>query len=376
MVLLVASASIASANLVVFHDDFTTETLDNSKWTVGTNLLGRSQLGLTPVLSGGAARLRFETFNPNRLTVDQPEFLGTEIKTVMEFSQNQLLEFEVQLKWNTSLENGLVVAFFTFGFDQATETSDEIDIEILSNFINTPVSSTSANVKLAIWDDFSEISPGAGQVTDMNTLVSNWNVLEFNTYKFRLLADRAEWYINDTLLYTATTIVPDDPMTLRLNFWAPRSTFSEAYSSDLQPAGSAGSNITYSYDVEYVTVTYVDDDGDSIADSWEQQHFGGTSGGPNEDTDGDGFSSLQEFENDTDPNVYQVLLASGWNLVSIARVPDDNSVGAVFASANIASTVWTWDDGALTVASELEPTRGYWVYNLGSSVAVPLAVTQ
>ncbi len=46
-----------------------------------------------------------------------------------------------------------------------------------------------------------------------------------------------------------------------------------------------------------------DDDNDGIPDDWEFSHFGGlTNGNSNADEDGDGYSNLQEYWADTDPN--------------------------------------------------------------------------
>ena len=42
-------------------------------------------------------------------------------------------------------------------------------------------------------------------------------------------------------------------------------------------------------------------DTDQVADAYEQQHFGGTTNGPGADTDGDGFTLLQEYIANTQP---------------------------------------------------------------------------
>jgi hypothetical protein len=42
-------------------------------------------------------------------------------------------------------------------------------------------------------------------------------------------------------------------------------------------------------------------DTDQVADAYEQQHFGGTTNGPDADTDGDGFTLLQEYIANTQP---------------------------------------------------------------------------
>lgn len=58
-----------------------------------------------------------------------------------------------------------------------------------------------------------------------------------------------------------------------------------------------------------------DIDGDGLPNSWEIQHFGGpTAADALADPDGDGFSNLQEFLGNTDPNVHEKFLSAGMNL--------------------------------------------------------------
>ena len=121
---------------------------------------------------------------------------------------------------------------------------------------------------------------------------------------------------------------------------------------------------------------FVDQDSDDIHDPWEFDHFGDISQNPHDDFDGDGFSNLQEFQNETDPTNYAMSLKNGWNLISIARVPEDNSVSSIFSGISISPTVWTWNDGRFVVAEKLEPFRGHWVYLAGEDTDVPIVISQ
>ena len=99
----------------------------------------------------------------------------------------------------------------------------------------------------------------------------------------------------------------------------------------------------------------------------------------NPDSDGDGFTDDQEVERETDPNRYVLVLRPGWNLISLARVPDDNSVAAVLKRHNL-GPVWTWnlDQGAYKRTDEIVPLQGHWVYVLEATVIeiiLPDAVT-
>jgi hypothetical protein len=99
----------------------------------------------------------------------------------------------------------------------------------------------------------------------------------------------------------------------------------------------------------------VDTDGDGIADSWETLYFGSPTGcNPNEDSDGDGMSNLQEFILGTDPtNAHDVLRAtigrnaSGDGVVSFSSF---SSAGSIYggksryytleSTTNMMSTNW------------------------------------
>jgi len=53
-----------------------------------------------------------------------------------------------------------------------------------------------------------------------------------------------------------------------------------------------------------------DTDGDGLPDAWEQAHFGNLAAGPNDDPDSDGKNNSAEWQNGTDPNFAEALLAS------------------------------------------------------------------
>src|SRR5205085_4877715 len=121
--LVVANACLAvcarAAGTVVLRDDFNGASLNSSVWGVGNWKLGRTQLGSTPVVTGGIARLPFTNY---RLT-------GCEIYTNQNFALGNGVEFEARVRM-TGLPKGLVSAMFSY--NTAGSLSDEIDIEILS----------------------------------------------------------------------------------------------------------------------------------------------------------------------------------------------------------------------------------------------------
>ena len=75
--------------------------------------------------------------------------------------------------------------------------------------------------------------------------------------RFRCLADRVEWYVNGALVRVVTNVVPNDPMNIRLTFWAPDSSWA-AYDPGLQPTANAAANQSFRYDIDYVKVSTLD----------------------------------------------------------------------------------------------------------------------
>lgn len=70
----------------------------------------------------------------------------------------------------------------------------------------------------------------------------------------RWLPGKTEWLIDDVVVASSTKAQPDANTPVRLNFWAPTSSWTDAYSSSLKPARKASANVRYYYDVEWVEV--------------------------------------------------------------------------------------------------------------------------
>ena len=71
--------------------------------------------------------------------------------------------------------------------------------------------------------------------------------------------------------------------------------------------------------------------------------------------------------NGTDPNIYALSLVKGWNLISLARIPDSNSPSEIFGD-KMKGKVWHWEDSQFKVASEVLSLKGYWVYAPANAV--------
>ena len=76
------------------------------------------------------------------------------------------------------------------------------------------------------------------------------------------------------------------------------------------------------------------------------------------DTDGDGVPDAQ----DSDPNGYVITLRQGWNNISLASLPEDNSVQTILGTRPT-GTVWVWDGTRYLPTDQLLSLRGHLVYS-------------
>ena len=273
LILLLPTTALAQ---VLFQDDFDGSSLDSEWFTKPrpvTSPLGRTQTGPSPIIAGGIARLQFDTYN-----ADAPGtlFLGTEILTLEKYSLDadgvQGLEFETSMRIDPSLPNGLVVGFFTFGRDGFNRTGDggvggfdEIDIEILSNLINEPITQgRTQEILINTFDgqkngNIVELGPELSDISDIN-------LSDFNTYTIRWFANKIEWFINDQVLFTLTELegaaeLADSEQGLHFNLWAPNSGFGLAFDSELTPTSNPERNESYFMEVDYVQITAIPEPG-------------------------------------------------------------------------------------------------------------------
>jgi hypothetical protein len=75
------------------------------------------------------------------------------------------------------------------------------------------------------------------------------------------------------------------------------------------------------------------------------------------------------------PELCDLTLQQGWNLVAFPGTPVHADIAALFAPVyeGGASAVWLWNDEGYDVPSQLDPFVGYWLYASGDmarSVAV------
>ena len=248
-----ACPTAASGQTVLFHDGFNTDgpNVNRLKWTgpIQTYQLGRTALRLAtaPVpVQNGAAVLTLSTYNPGRLGT----LLGTEIETNQYFSVGTGIAFEARVKPAANLPRGIVCSLFSYVFRNlggGIIEQDEIDWEFVTNQINgrtQPIVATNVYV-----DEFL----GAGSPVLVG--LPNAVILDaWNTFRIEWYSNRVRWLVNGQLVFERTDRVPDDAMSVRLNFWAPDTGWTAAYSSDISATTNPALNQTFSYFVDYVTV--------------------------------------------------------------------------------------------------------------------------
>jgi hypothetical protein len=87
--------------------------------------------------------------------------------------------------------------------------------------------------------------------------VAGLDLTQFQNYKVEWTPQHMKWYVNNQLVRTQTSNVPNDPMKLHFNLWAPDSTFADAFNAALTPAATPGANQTYAVQVDHVEVNRI-----------------------------------------------------------------------------------------------------------------------
>jgi hypothetical protein len=71
----------------------------------------------------------------------------------------------------------------------------------------------------------------------------------------RWYPDRVEWYVNEVLVRTHLSPVPDQQQPVRASLWAGGTTWSDAFDATLAPVSTLGQNTRFTWDIDYIMVT-------------------------------------------------------------------------------------------------------------------------
>lgn len=255
--IVLALATQAIAEQVLFDEQFNTGTsldrtkwLDKGSWTYGVDGT-HTQFDQNPIIGGGYARMRFDTYNP---ALPGTMMSGTYIQAIAPFangqfqppSAGQFIRFETRLR-NVNSLNGLNSAFFLYGEHDSPVLSDEIDFEFATR--------TASNNPLVVSTYYNYGDPKEIHEWTRPNVGSSLSGNGWKTYRMDWYPDKVEFYANDMLLATHTKEVPAHPMALKMYICG--TTWSLAYDSSLVPVANPASDRTCYMDVDYVTVTLI-----------------------------------------------------------------------------------------------------------------------
>jgi hypothetical protein len=206
--------------------------------------------GPFPRVENGVCAIEHHLYNPWHLGTPKTTFLGEELHTARMFAPNTSYRFEAKVKCNT-YPNGLVTSFFLYGYD--CSNSDEVDFEFVSNKTNDDVNYPNGDPVLTnVWN---ESQQWPEYKVDGN--LNDWNTFRIYWYP----GERVDWTwldpLNGEVLLRSEmdpNRIPDEPMGIYFNFWAPNADWQDAYDANFQPVSDPNANQIYEYEIDYVEV--------------------------------------------------------------------------------------------------------------------------
>ena len=260
----------ANAQLLLRDDFDSTGNVDTTVWRLpfgdseGT-FVGRTQfrgdsatdipqqgIAAAGATDGMVMEVHLDTYSP----IDPGnQFLGTDVLTKRNFARGGGLSYEARMRLKAPTTGGLVGAGFLYDVTResppGTIVRDEIDVELISN---QATGAMTQDPFTNLWNDGNFASPGNGAYVNVGGL----DLTQFHDYRVDWTPQSVKWYVDDQLVRTVTSDVPDDPMNLHFNLWAPDTDFADAYNAALQPAATVGANQRYSLQVDHVEVNRFD----------------------------------------------------------------------------------------------------------------------
>ena len=199
-----------------------------------------------PTEANGVMLLKLDTYNPTNQPGYPPAFYGSEAISRQLFTASIAaggIVFEARARLVNPV-GGIVGGIFSYNFSTITHLHDEIDFESLTNDAVNGRNREQTNVygNELLGSGHTQFVPVVGSLTS------------FHTYRMEWLPDRVRWFIDGQLVRESKDHVPQNPMALSFDIWAPASDWAEAYSSSLQPVLSPGSNTSYVFEIDYAHV--------------------------------------------------------------------------------------------------------------------------
>lgn len=267
-----------------FSDEFSVpgDRLDRTNWTTefsspscDQSFFGRTQLRdwVRPdgvgrfVVEDGAARLALDTYNPTSQP-GNPSLFGTHAKTgtyspaaETRFLPSTTTDIVLAVRMRlTTLQRGIVYGvYFYYPYTTGAacaDVHDEIDIEVVTNFLHEPLPRVQLNRYAA-----EPLGDGHGETPN---LPAGFDPLGWHEWKIRWGVSRLTFYVDDVALFSTTTVIPQRLMHADIVAWGPGPEWAAAYHSSLQPVTSEASNQAFTALVDRVVVRPVSAFTDSV----------------------------------------------------------------------------------------------------------------
>ncbi len=217
--------------------------VDDSNGALNPSFYGRTQQRQElPEVLNGELHLKLDTFNPTYNPADPkqvPSFYGSEAITKQIFSNDAGgIAFEIKAHFVNPVD-GIVGGMFSYIMNSGN-LHDEIDFEAVSHKLDQIQTNTYANEP-----------PGAGHslfIPISGTLTQD------HLYRIEWFKNAIRWFVDGQLVRVETDYIPQQPMALHLNIWAPAAEWPEAFSASLNPVTDLGINNSYYFDIDSVSV--------------------------------------------------------------------------------------------------------------------------
>lgn len=152
----------------------------------------------------------------------------------------------MRAKLDVPVAGGTVAGIFLYAPPDNAGNSlhDEIDFEIMGNDPN--------HIYTNIYGD----EPLGYGHPEAHSYVSG-SATDYHIYEIRWMSNQVSWLVDGEVVRVVNTQlpIPQGPMYLHLNMWAPANDFAVAYNQNLRWVNSQGLNQTFSMSVDYINVS-------------------------------------------------------------------------------------------------------------------------
>ncbi|TLU53974.1 MAG: glycosyl hydrolase family protein [Chlorobium sp.] len=213
--------------------------VDDSTGALNPSFYGRTQQRQwLPDVLNGELHLQLDTFNPTN--GKNPSFYGSEAITTQIFSNDAGgIVFEIKAHFVNPVD-GIVGGMFSYIMNSGN-LHDEIDFEAVANNLD--------EIHTNVYENEPIDSAGHPQF-----IPTSGALTEDHLYRIEWFKNAIRWLVDGELVRVETDYIPQHPMALHLNIWAPAAGWPQAFSAALNPVITADANTSYYFDINSVRV--------------------------------------------------------------------------------------------------------------------------